>query len=345
MPTNYIKNLGQKKFDEICAGLQNIIAQNKPVWRGTVYIGEKPLYLECDIKWLAEKIPLYFVKTIENTKIPDSKELYILNQGVYKFVPCPDYYTTDIAFIGSDIYKHPDIIVHNNCLFIRKNPVFYLSITEEYGTNFYHLGENHLLMRLLNYIFDDDSDVILHGAAVGNEEYGVLITGLSGSGKSTLSAYCLTNGMKFVGDDRIALHRENNTVFADPIYTTLSLNENINGIKTTFSSRPNGSNKDVYVVDKSQISTHIPIKAIIEPIKSNNEKPIIKKCNISPVLTRICMDYSYFSLLARHTNPMNDYKKISGLLAGVESFNIELSKDINENAKAICNLILTKGVI
>jgi hypothetical protein len=345
MPTNYIKNLGQKNFDEICDKFQNVIAQNKPVWRGTVYIGEKPLYIECNVKWLAEKIPLYFVKTIENTKINDSKELYILNYGVYKFVPCPDCYTTDLAFIDSDIYKHPDIIIHNNCVFVRKNPVFYLSITEEYGTNFYHLGENHLLMRLLNYIFDNDSNIVLHGAAVGNEDYGVLITGLSGAGKSTLSAYCLANGMKFVGDDRIALHRKNNTVYADPIYTTLSLNETIDGVKTTFSSRPNGCNKDVYVVDKSQISNHIPIKAIIEPIKSGNEKPIIKKCNLAPVLTRICMDYSYFSLLSRNTNPVNDYKKISNLLTGVESFNIELSKDINENAKAICNLILTKGVI
>lgn len=345
MPTNYTKNFDQSSFDAICDKLQNIAAQNKPVWRGTVYIGEQPLYIECDVQWLAEKIPLYFVKVLENTKIDGSKELYILNRGVYKFISCPDYYTTDIYFTGTNIYKHPDIIVHNNCLFIRKKPVFYLSITEEYGTNFYHLGENHLLMRLLNYIFDDDSNVILHGSAVGNENYGVLITGLSGSGKSTLSAYCLANGMKFVGDDRIALHRENNTVFADPIYTTLSLNETLDGVKTIFSSRPNGSNKDVYVVDKSQISTHIPIKAIIEPIKSNLESPLITKCAISPVLTRVCMDYSYFSLLARHTNPLNDYKKISGLLAGIDSFKIELSKSINENAKTICNLILKQGVI
>ena len=345
MPTNYIKNLGQKNFDEICNKFQNVIMQNKPVWRGTVYIGEKPLYIECNVKWLAEKIPLYFVKAIENTKINGCKELYILNYGVHKFVPSPDCCTTDLAFVGSNIYKHPDIIIHNNCVFVRKNPVFYLSITEEYGTNFYHLGENHLLMRLLNYIFDDDSNIVLHGAAVGNENYGVLITGLSGAGKSTLSAYCLANGMKFVGDDRIALHRENNTVYADPIYTTLSLNETIDGVKTTFSSRPNGCNKDVYVVDKSQISNHIPIKAIIEPIKSGKDKPIIKRCNLSPILTRICMDYSYFSLLSRNTNPVNDYKKISNLLTGVESFNIELSTDINENAKAICNLISIKGVI
>ena len=153
----------------------------------------------------------------------------------------------------------------------------------------------------------------------------------------------MAKGLKFVGDDRIALHCENDTVFADSIYTTLSLNTKIDGIKTTFSSRPQYSNKDVFVVDKSQISNHIPIKAIIEPIKSNLDKPIIKKCVKFPILTRVCMDYSYYSLLSRSINPMRDYEKISNLLKNVDSFRIELSNSIEENAKSIVNLILNGG--
>lgn len=341
MWTNYIKNFSRNEFETICKRFDSACLAKTPLWSGTVFIGIEPLYIECHVKWIADKIDEYFVNTLPNQHIDNARELYILNDGVSKFMPQPAPLTTDVFWIKDDIYSCPDIIALDNCIFAKYGNSFFVSVDDNDKNNFWHLGENHLLMRLFGYIFNDNN-IVLHGAVVGNKDFGVLITGLSGVGKSTLAAYCAKYGMSFVCDDRVALHIENNIVFADPIYTTLSLYEPIDGLKVKTVFRPENCTKDIIILDKSYISKHMPIRAIIEPIKSNNNMPIIEKSAKSPVLTRICSDYSNFSRLTRSINPLNEYKKISEMLKDIDVYSLQLSKSIDENAKSILNLTLTE---
>ncbi|MBR5903917.1 MAG: hypothetical protein IKZ49_00085 [Alphaproteobacteria bacterium] len=343
MYTNYVKNFDYSTFKSIRNKMENV--DNPIYWRGTIYIGTQPLYIECGVEWLAKKIDTYFVKAIENQHIENSKELYILEAGISDFIYQPDWFTTNVYFLGDDLSKKPDLIVHNNCVFLKENNVSFISITNEDEINFYHLGENHLLMRLLNYIFDDESNIILHGAVVGYDNYGILITGLSGAGKSTLSAYCLKNGMQFVGDDRIAISKQGDSVVANPIYTTISLIKPISGLKTTTKYATKTGIKDIFILDKSQFSTNIPICAIIEPEKCELDTPQILQAQKSPILTRICMDYSYYSLLTRSTNPLVEYRMISDLLCNAKSFKLKLSTSIDKNANALFELTKHKGVL
>lgn len=343
MYTNYVKNFDYSTFKSIRNKMENV---KKPVfWRGTVYIGTQPLYIECGVEWLAQKIGIYFVKAIENEHIENSKELYILESGIADFITQPDWFTTNVYFLGDDLSKQPDLIVHNNCIFLKDGNVSFISITTEDEINFYHLGENHLLMRLLNYIFDNESNLILHGAVVGYDNYGILITGLSGAGKSTLSAYCLKKGMQFVGDDRIALTRKDGQLVANPIYTTVSLIQPIEEIKTITQYKTKTGIKDIFVLDKSQFATNIPVCAIIEPEKAEIDTPQIIESAKSPILTRVCMDYAYFSLLTRSTNPLAEYRMISNLLCDAKSFKIKLSTSIDKNADALFELTKNKGVL
>ena len=343
MPTNYIKNFNREQFQKLYQKLSDANSAKEPLWRGTVYIGTQPLYIECHVKWLADKIDEYFFKSLPKEHVQNARVLYILNDGVEKFIQAPDIFTTNVIWCDGNIYRQPDLIVHNNCIFARGNNTCFISVDGDEKNNFYHLGENHLLMRLFGYIFNDNADIVLHGAVVGNDNSGVLITGLSGSGKSTLAAHCLHNGLKFVGDDRVALHKENGDVFANPIYTTLSLTEPINGLKIKRSFRPRSSTKDIIFLDKSQISDSVKITAIIEPIKTDSDKPIILKSPKAPVFTRICSDYSYLSLLTRSMNPLDDYKKISGLLDGIDTFSLHLSKSVTDNALVIINFLTPGG--
>ena len=339
MPTNYIKNFNKDDFKQLYEKLMTSRTNQTPLWNGTIYIGTQPLYVECHVKWLADKIEDYFFKTIPGVRINGAKELYILNAGGRDFINTIDAWTTDVFWIDDNIYKQPDLIIHYNCLFGRWNNTFIISVDDDIQSNFYHLGENHLLMRLFGYIFDDDSNIVLHGAVVANNDFGVLITGLSGAGKSTLSAHCLRMGLQFVSDDRVAIHMENGEIYADPIYTTLSLCEPIDGLKITKTSKPENCTKDIVVLDKSQISSHIKIKAIIEPIKADLNQPGIIKTAPAPVLTRMCSDYSNFSLLTRSMNPLNDYKKIANLFKNTNVYSLHLSKSVEDNARAIYNLM------
>ena len=340
MFTNYVKNFDNGEFQKLYKKLMDACTKKQPLWAGTVYIGKKPLYIECFVPWLADKIEDYFFKTVKNEHISNAKELYILNDKVDCFMERPNAWNTNVFWTDENIYRHPDIIAHFNCIFCKTGNKYIISVDEDDAqSNFYHLGENHLLMRLFGYIFDTEDNIILHGAVVGNEKQGVLITGLSGAGKSTLAAYCLRFGLKFVSDDRVALHMENGEVFADPIYTTVSLIEPVDWLKTIKSDRPENSIKDVIVLDKSQISDSVKITAVIEPIKSKLDKPVISASAKAPILTRICSDYSNFSLLTRSMNPLDDYKKISALFANIDSFSLQLSNSVEDNAMAICNFI------
>ena len=344
MPTNYVKNFSQDKYQELYQKLSDACAAVKPLWAGTVYIGQKPLYIECHVKWLADKIENYFFKAFPNKHVANAKELYILNSGVYGFMEGLDVWTTNVFWTDDNIYRCPDLIAHFNCIFGKWGNKYIISEDNDILSNFYHLGENHLLMRLLRYIFDDDDNIVLHGAAVGDGKNGALITGLSGAGKSTLAAYCLQQGLKFVSDDRVALHKEKGEIFADPIYTTLSLPRPIDGLKIKSVSRPLGCTKDIIVLDKSQITEHMKITAVIEPVKQDADVPAIFEVPKAPVLTRICSDYSNFSLLTRSTNPIIDYKKISGLFENIPIFALHLSRNIEDNAKAIVKLITQGGM-
>lgn len=343
MYTNYIKNFNADEFDKLYQNLMSARKDTTPLWAGTIYIGAQPLYIECFVQWLAEKIDDYFVKTLPGEHVAGAKELYVLNNGVKDFIDCPNIWTTNVFWIGDDIYKNPDLVVHHNCLFGKWGDVSIVSVDDDTQSNFYHLGENHLLMRLFRYIFDDESNIVLHGAVVGTDNFGVLITGLSGAGKSTLAAKCLEMSAKFVGDDRIALHAENGAVYANPIYSTISLFQPINGIKTNKTFRPEGCTKDILILDSSQISNRIKVNAVIEPHKKNLESPVLVKTAPAPVLTRICFDYSKFSLLTRSMNPLGDYKKIAKLFSNVDVYSLELSKSIEDNARAIYNLIINGG--
>lgn len=60
------------------------------------------------------------------------------------------------------------------------------------------------LRTLLHWILMDRGRHLVHGAAVGGEQSGVLLVGTGGIGKSTTALRCLAAGMRFLGDDWLA---------------------------------------------------------------------------------------------------------------------------------------------
>lgn len=339
--TSYIKNFGQSKFVSLFDAFLNVAKSHTPMWRGTVYVGIKPLYLECNVKWIVDKIESYFVRVLPNVHIENAKELYVLEHIAADFIPKCDNQNAYICFIGDNLNQKPDMIINSHCVFMRSMQTNILYLFDNKYNQLY-LGENHLLNKLFNYIFDDYNYTVLHGAAVGFNGYGVLITGLSGYGKSTLAAHCLAKGMQFIGDDRIALHKTQNGVFAHPIYATLSLGDNIpKNIKITSKCRCDSNTKDILVLDKSQIHDCIKVCAVIEPVKLNSKMPQIVKTSNATVITKICKDYSVLNTLTASKNPVLDYKKIFNLLFGLEFFNIQLSESISDNVDTIINFLKT----
>jgi len=71
--------------------------------------------------------------------------------------------------------------------------------------NFPYLSRSAPLRTLLHWILMDRGRHLVHGAAVGGEQSGVLLVGSGGIGKSTTALRCLAAGMRFLGDDYLAI--------------------------------------------------------------------------------------------------------------------------------------------
>ena len=342
MNTNYIKNFNHSEFSLLFERFLQAAKTNTPIWHGTVFIGPKPLYLESNIQWISDKIEQYFVHTIPNAHIDNIKELYVLENISADFIPKPDSQNSYVCFLGDDIYKKPDLFINKHCIFIKNG---HQCIIYMYKNDFnsLYLGENHLLNKLFNYIFDEPDFTVLHGAVVGYNNRGVLITGLSGYGKSTLAAFCLARNMQFVADDRVALLKKPSGLYAYPIYTTISLGDNIpKEIKINQTYRTNSNTKDILILNKSQISENIQVTAVIEPCRDKTLPKKIIPCNHTGVITRICKDFSLLNTLTPSKNPIKDWNKIFNLLYGLDFFNINLSDSISDNANAIVNFLQTE---
>ncbi len=61
------------------------------------------------------------------------------------------------------------------------------------------------LRTLLHWAMEASGRQLVHGAAVGNDEGAILITGRGGVGKSTTALACLEAGMRFLGDDYVVV--------------------------------------------------------------------------------------------------------------------------------------------
>jgi len=347
MITQYIKNFSKEQFSKLTSKFNQLCIKQKPLWQGTVFIGNSPLYIECHTKWLAEKIEDFFYRTEKNKQYPNSKKLYILNRPTSDFITQPYIYDMYVCFTDNNTFRKPDIIVHHDCLLFSNSDTICLSVDElmQEALNYFHIGENHLLMRILNYIYDINSNnTIVHCSAVGLNNTGCLISGLSGFGKSTLAAFCTKLGMDFVGDDRIALTTNNDLLLANPIYSTVSLDTNVNWLPTKHITKNITQNKNVCILnDHFHLATNLPIKVIIEPTRSKSNQLQIKQANKNDIITRICSDYSSLSVLSRSTNLLEEYKYIYNLLKNLKFYTIALGSNIEENAKAIYNLIKTEA--
>lgn len=68
--------------------------------------------------------------------------------------------------------------------------------------------------QVLYHFFENSSYCLIHGAGVGVNGVGVLLTAKGGSGKSTAALACLSNGWQYVGDDFILLDTNTNYMYS-----------------------------------------------------------------------------------------------------------------------------------
>ena len=183
---------------------------------------------------------------------------------------------------------------------------------------------------------------LLHAAAVGKPEGGVLIVGKGGSGKSTAALSCLQSDLLYAGDDYTLLAQEP-VPFVYSLYNTAKLD--VDHIKRLPFLLPLVYNKDPSEEDKSvillnrhhpeKICNGFPIKAILASRVTQNNDTKLHRC--SPTAALIALAPSTIFQTAR--NREQSFRTLAKLVKHVPAYNLDCGKEIPQIPRAISTLL------
>jgi hypothetical protein len=125
---------------------------------------------------------------------------------------------------------------------------------------------------ILHWCIESPSVQLVHAGAVGTSHGGIVLAGKGGVGKSTTALTCLERGMRYVGDDYIAIDTTL-VPFAWSLYGTAKLNDDsvcrLPRLAASISNpnRPATDKALIFLATqyRNQIVDGFPIKAIVLP--------------------------------------------------------------------------------
>jgi hypothetical protein len=187
---------------------------------------------------------------------------------------------------------------------------------------------------------------ILHGAAVGLPNGGVLLAGRGGSGKSTTSVACLDSDLLHVGDDWVLLQRQPAPVI-HALYNSVKLHPDhlrkrlpqLLGMVSNLEKLD--TEKAIVFLNKHykhKLINSFPLKAIVLLRVTGNGGGSIKKASAFDVLMGLIPDTCYVD----HSNPeriQKNLENLTQLAKGLPTYRLEVGSDLPAIAAAILDLL------
>ncbi|MDB5699297.1 MAG: hypothetical protein JWN69_2101 [Alphaproteobacteria bacterium] len=138
---------------------------------------------------------------------------------------------------------------------------------------------------LLHWWLEDNGGQLLHAAAVGTAEGGVLITGKGGVGKSTTALSCLQAGLHYAGDDYVAVTLNPHPV-AHSLYRTAKVDRGSMRRFADLDPRLESQTPDekaVILVDTEHpaLARSIPLNAILTPEFAEDAQTSVALCDLN----------------------------------------------------------------
>ena len=184
---------------------------------------------------------------------------------------------------------------------------------------------------------------MVHAAAIGNSNAGVLIPGKGSSGKSTTSLACLHSGLLYAGDNYVLLSQES-TLFAYSLYNSCALHSM--NVRQRFPylmtkiSNPEKLNVEKALLFAQQhypesVTKRIPIKVILLPKVTGRRTTRVRR--ISPAKSLISLAPS--SIFCLPNAGREDFEYMACFVKQVPSYVLELGTDISKIPDVILELL------
>ena len=184
---------------------------------------------------------------------------------------------------------------------------------------------------------------VVHAAAVGYHDGGVLLVGKGGSGKSNTALNCLNSDLLYVGDD-YCLINENPYPCVYSLYNSGKLHahdiDHFPSIKPAMSNQRQLNNeKALYFFHRlfpEKISSGFPLRAILIPEITSNVKTTIRKVNPAKGFLAIA-PHTTFQAPKAEQQVINKY--LDRFVRKLPNYILELGADRNHVPPVIIELI------
>ena len=199
------------------------------------------------------------------------------------------------------------------------------------------------LLAVLHWWFSRRHLQLIHAAAVGRSDGGILIVGKGGSGKSSIALSCLQSDLLYTGDDYCLIsNKALPTVHS--LYSTGKLNDKdtslFPGLKPSLHkpNSPKNQEKSIFFIHRTfpeKILNKFPLKAVLIPKLTGHASPRIEK--IPPASGLLALGPSTVFQLPGFEE--QTFRNLGEVVKKVPCYTLELAKGRDENASALSRFL------
>ena len=198
------------------------------------------------------------------------------------------------------------------------------------------------LRTLLHWVAGDHGAALMHAAAVGDDEHGVLVAGRGGSGKSTTALLCLLDGLRYAGDDYVAVTNRQRPV-VHGLYATAKVTaetlELVPELGASLAIPPSLEEKAVLDVSRlapRALATTLPLTAIVSPrIAPGRRNTTVMRASPSKMMLALAPT----TMLQLPFNGTDAFESMSNLVRQLPAWIMELGDDTRQIPAAIREVI------
>jgi hypothetical protein len=199
----------------------------------------------------------------------------------------------------------------------------------------------HLLVRKIYKLALRRNQTLVHCAAIGFRNHGILFCARGGGGKSTLTVAAMLGGFQYVSDDYLILSQDENKIYAHPIYSTVNLTPNM-----LLEQMPNFkgtklwqswwmSHKNTYEISAHHDSfvQKMPINIALFPKICGDITPFVEPMDKGKAIVQ--MVHSTNKQMTGDLQNPQLTKKLIGMIKDLDFYQINLCGDLNKNVETL----------
>jgi hypothetical protein len=183
---------------------------------------------------------------------------------------------------------------------------------------------------ILHWCIESPHVQLIHAGAVGTAQGGIVLAGKGGAGKSTTALTCLERGMRYAGDDYIAIATTSGP-FVWSLYSTAKLNDDsvrrLPGLATSIDNpdRPSSDKALLFLANRyrNQLADSFPVRAIVLPQVSDSNGTELVRISRAAALVALAPGSIFYLPDAG----AGAFHTISTFVKGVPSYVLRIGQD------------------